>query len=414
MKRLPTFLILAACAAIFLFSCGPRKTTVISAGDQRDTVYPLGFLTDTLQMVEGHVRNGEAFTTMMQSLGMSAKDAYLLSQLCDTVFDVRKIRAGNSVDAYYSGDSTSRDLEYVVYQHNRIASTVFKCKDSLALWRVEKQVDTLRRFSDVTISSNLWDDMKAAGASNLLIVSLSDLYAWTVDFFTLQPGDRFRAIYDELQVDGETIDIKEIEYAVYSRDTAAVRAIRFDQGDGGNKYWQPDGQSMRKAFLKAPLDFTRVSSHFSYHRRHPIYGTVRPHTGVDYAAPAGTPVRALGDGVVLSAGWGSGGAGNMIRIRHNSVYETGYLHLRGFAKGIKAGTRVSQGEVIGYVGATGAATGPHLDFRVWKNGTPIDPIHMDSPSADPIKAENLPALDSLSRKYSAEIDSLVRVSQVPD
>ena len=159
---------------------------------------------------------------------------------------------------------------------------------------------------------------------------------------------------------------------------------------------------MRKAFLKAPLKFNRVSSGFSYNRKHPVTGQVRPHTAVDYAAPAGTPVHALGDGTVLSAGW-AGGGGNTIKIRHNSVYTTGYLHLSRFAKGIKAGVRVHQGDVIGYVGSTGVSTGPHLDFRVWKNGSPVNPLKLESPSAEPIKAQNKPVLDSLYRTFSAEM-----------
>ena len=155
---------------------------------------------------------------------------------------------------------------------------------------------------------------------------------------------------------------------------------------------------MRKAFLKAPLHFSRISSGFSYHRRHPITKKVQPHLAVDYAAPKGTPVMAIGDGTVISAGY-SGAAGNMVKIRHNSVYTSAYLHLSGYAKGIRAGERVSQGQVIGYVGSTGRSTGPHLDFRVWKNGSPINPLTMESPSVEPIRSENLPALDSLNRHY---------------
>ena len=197
-----------------------------------------------------------------------------------------------------------------------------------------------------------------------------------------------------------------IDFAVYSRGRDSLYAIRFDQGDHGNKYWNEKGESMRKAFLKAPLKFSRISSKFTYHRKHPIYGTVRPHTGVDYAAPAGTPVHALGDGVVTRASWDSHGGGNYVKISHPNRYETGYMHLKGYAKGIKPGVRVSQGQVIGYVGSTGASTGPHLDFRIWKNGTPLDPLKIESPSAEPIKAANKPALDSLFRMYKAEVAAL--------
>lgn len=160
---------------------------------------------------------------------------------------------------------------------------------------------------------------------------------------------------------------------------------------------------MRKSFLKAPLQFRRISSTFSYARKHPITGRVRPHTGVDYAAPAGTPVVALGDGTVVKAYWDTKGGGNTIKIRHNSVYTTAYLHLRGFAKGIKGGVRVQQGQTIGYVGSTGSSTGPHLDFRVWKNGTPINPLKMESPSAEPLKKEFMPQLDSLYKFYSSKL-----------
>lgn len=168
---------------------------------------------------------------------------------------------------------------------------------------------------------------------------------------------------------------------------------------------------MRKAFLKAPLQFSRISSRFTYHRKHPIYGVVRPHTGIDYAAPSGTPVRALGDGVVTRASWDSKGGGNYVRIRHNNAYETGYMHLRGYGKGIKAGVRVVQGQIIGYVGSTGASTGPHLDFRVWKNGKPIDPLKLKSPPTTPLKAENMPALDSLFRMYKAELATLEKAAE---
>ena len=388
-----TICILAICA------CSGKK----SKTDTDETVWPLGFRTDTLFVKESKVESGDVFYKLFTRLGMPGGEVQKLAAVCDSSFDIRKLRAGNKVDAYYCGDTLSPVLRYVVYERDRINSTVFKCYDSLAIWNVAKQVDTVRKYTDVTIKSSLWNDMIAAGASPLLILELADVYAWTVDFFGLHEGDRFRAFYHQRVCEDEVIDILGVDFAEYTRGRDTLYAIRYDQGDKGNKYWNQKGESMRKAFLKAPLKFTRISSKFSYHRVHPIHGVVRPHTAVDYAAPSGTPVHALGDGVVLSAGWGKGGAGNMIKIRHNSVYTTGYLHLRSFAKGIKAGTRVQQGQIIGYVGMTGSATGPHLDFRVWKNGTPVDPLKLESPSAEPIKKENLPALDSLYRVYKAEM-----------
>jgi murein DD-endopeptidase MepM/ murein hydrolase activator NlpD len=168
---------------------------------------------------------------------------------------------------------------------------------------------------------------------------------------------------------------------------------------------------MRKAFLKAPLNFTRVSSGFSYARKHPVTRKVQPHTGVDYAAPKGTPVMTIGDGVVISAKY-EGAGGNTVRIRHNSVYTTAYLHLSKYAKGLKAGQRVRQGEVIGYVGSTGRSTGPHLDFRVWKNGTPINPLKMDSPPAEPIKEANRADFEKAYAQSKARIDTVQALTYV--
>ena len=372
---------------------------------------PEGFRTDSFDVVEETVRNGEAFTTLMVRLGMEPDAALGLASACDTVFDVRKMRAGNTVRAYYSIDTTATDsfaaavLEYVVYKKDRTRGTVFRTADSLSVWNYSRPVETSLKFADVTISSSLWNDMSKAGAPPSLIVSLSEIYAWSVDFFGLQEGDRFRILFEQGVCDGEVVSVEPILYAEYIGGGSTVPAILYDQGDGGNKYWKDTGESLRKAFLKAPLKFTRISSGFSYHRRHPVTGKVRPHTAVDYAAPTGTPVMSIGDGTVLSAGWANGG-GNTVRIRHNSVYTTSYMHLSRFASGIREGRHVRQGDVIGYVGSTGLSTGPHLDFRVWKNGTPVNPLTLESPSEDPILQENLPALDSVYNAYKHMIDSL--------
>ena len=381
-----------------LFSCQGPGTGGNPTEEARDTIYPLGFLTDTLEAVEGTVGNGEYFTHLFSGLGLDSGKCLELCEACDSVFDVRKLRAGNKWCAYYSGDSTRRRLDYVVYENDRVNSTVFRCFDSLKVWKVAKPIEQRTLSADVTICSSLWNDMLKAGASPLLILKLSDIYAWTVDFFGLQEGDRFRAIYSQRECEGEVLSIDSVFYAVYTHGEKDYPVILFDQGDGGNIYWNEKGESMRKAFLKAPLHFSRISSGFSHHRRHPITKKVQPHLAVDYAAPKGTPVMAIGDGTVISAGY-SGAAGNMVKIRHNSVYTSAYLHLSGYAKGIRAGERVSQGQVIGYVGSTGRSTGPHLDFRVWKNGSPINPLTMESPSVEPIRSENLPALDSLNRHY---------------
>lgn len=371
---------------------------------QKDTVYPLGFCTDSFDLAEGTLGSGEIFTGLMVRLGMDSRSAMELASASDSVFDPRKMRAGNQWQAYYAPDSTARTLEYVVYNENKVDLTVFRCTPPLSAWKVSRPVDHVRKVSDVTISSSLWNDMRKAGAPLMLIMHLEDIYAWTIDFFSIQPGDRFSVMYDEASCGGEIIDIDTVFYAEFRHDGKVFPAVRFDQGDGGNVYWNGEGESMKKAFLKAPLKFTRISSGFSYHRKHPVTGNVRAHTGVDYAAPTGTPVMSIGDGTVISRGWGGGG-GNTVKIRHNSVYTTAYLHLSRYAAGLKVGDRVRQGDVIGYVGSTGVSTGPHLDFRVWKGGTPINPLTMESPSAEPIRPENRAALDSVFTAFSAMMAS---------
>ena len=403
-----TLLLLLSLTAVSCQWFGGKKTGSDGTEAQEEPAplrNPLGFEPDTLVCRSGQVGNGETFTGLMTKLGLSGPDAYALVQACDTVFDVRKMQAGKEWDAYYP-DSSFVAPRYVVYHNSLVKRTVFACGDSLNVYAVYRPVTVVQKAADVTINTSLWNDFRAANASPDVILELSDVYAWTVDFFGLQSQDRFRVLYREKECEGQPVGLERIEYAEFLRGNSVLPAIWFDQGDGGNRYWNEKGESMQKAFLKAPLKFNRISSGFSYHRKHPVHGTVRPHTGVDYAAPTGTPVMSIGDGTVLSVGY-AGGGGNTVKIRHNSVYTTAYLHLSRYAKGLHAGQRVRQGEVIGYVGATGTATGPHLDFRVWKNGSPVNPLKLESPPSVPIKEENRPVLDSLIQVRQQVLNNLL-------
>ena len=397
------FIIPALLLLVLIPSC--KRTPKGTPEPEEVPVPPIGFFPERYQADSTRVREGETFTGLMSRMGLGHSAALTLVSRSDSIFDVRRMRAGNAVEAYYSTDTTGRRLEYLVYHNDKIRATVFSCADSLYAWAFEKPVLSERKKADVTIRSSLWNDMLAEGISPLLIVDLADVYAWTVNFFGLQDGDRFRVIFDQSVCDGEVVRIDSIEFALYDSGSYSACAIRFDQGDGGNKSWNEKGESMRKAFLKAPLQYNRISSRFTYHRKHPITGKVRPHTAVDYAAPVGTPVHAIGDGTVTLCGWDGSGGGNRIKIRHINGYETCYMHLSKFASGIKAGARVAQGQTIGYVGSTGHSTGPHLDFRVWKDGTPVDPLKMISPPSEPLKAENL---DSLKKIYAAYLDELAK------
>lgn len=370
---------------------------------------------DSLRSREGKVRNGQFFAPLLMNLGLSANEAHNLSASVGEVFDVRDLRVGNTYNAYYetsdmSGNSTET-LQYLVYDQYRGTQIVFKCQPPYKAWEYEKPVSIESRYAEVTIENSLWVDMTEAGVSPLLVGDLSDIYAWTVDFFGLQKGDRFKVLYEERICDGEVIAIDTVRYAVFSHAGQDYPMVMFNAGDGGNIWWNEKGESMRKAFLKAPLKFSRISSGFSYARRHPITRRVQPHTGVDYAAPRGTPVMSIGDGVVTSMK-NEGAGGNTVRITHNSVYKTAYLHLSKYGPGLKVGQRVRQGQVIGYVGSTGRSTGPHLDFRVWKNGTPINPLKMDSPPAEPLKEEYMKAFEATYAGCQARVDTICASSAV--
>ena len=397
--------LISALALVFFVSCARSSQQEVAepVEEASDTLSnALGFCPDSLEMREGKVKSGQFFSNLLGSLGITQKDAYDLTLACDSVFDVRTLRVDNAYRAYYGSDAS---VKYLVYDRDRASSIVFDCTPPYGAWVYEKPVSVESRYADVTINSSLWNDMRDAGVSPLLILSLSDIYAWTIDFFGLQKGDRFRVLYEEKVCDGDVIAIDTVRYAIFSRNGQNLPMVMYNQKDGGNIWWNEKGESMRKAFLKAPLKFSRISSGFSYARRHPVTRRVQPHTGIDYAAPKGTPVMSIGDGVVTSMKY-EGAGGNTIRIRHNSVYSTAYLHLSGYAKGLKAGQRVRQGQVIGYVGSTGRSTGPHLDFRVWKNGSPINPLKMESPPAEPLRQENMPSFEEMHKKYRAQVDSI--------
>lgn len=411
MKLIHTLFLTLSVVVLASCSSGKSEDAAVDAQAAVDTTVTLTGADaalakmQSMRTVEGKVKSGEFFSVLMTNLGMGGTPAYNLAESCKDVFDVRNLRVGNAYKAYYEGDV----LKYVVYTQDRISSIIFDCTE-LKAYATKKEVTTVRKYVDVTIKSSLWNDMVAAGASPGVIMALAEVYAWTVDFFGLQKDDRFRVLYDEKVSGDEVVGIDGIRYAIFSRRGKDIPMIMFDQKDKGNTWWTDKGESMRKPFLKAPLKFTRISSGFTYARKHPVTGKVRPHTAIDYAAPTGTPVMSIGDGVVISCKY-EGAGGNTIRIKHNSTYTTAYLHLSRYAKGLKAGDRVRQGEVIGYVGSTGRSTGPHLDFRVWKNGQPINPLKLEGAGSGEIeKVKDKAGFERAKASYLAEVDSIGAVN----
>lgn len=379
------------CLIAGLCSCAKQTDNETSAASINDAIadteqeirYEYGIPIDSFIVAQGTIQQGETLGKLFQQLGATTQQTNGLNTIDQQQFDMRTIRAGKQYLALYDADST---LRYFIYVPSVTESIVIHLDDSIHVEKQVKEISRIRKTADVTIQSSLWNALAEKGLDNSLTITLSDIYAWTIDFFDLQQGDRVRFIYDDLFVDTSHIGTGRVYAAsfLHRRDTLQAYYYEYDDNNG---YYNEKGESLRKAFLKAPLNYKRISSHFSYHRVHPIFKTVRAHTGVDYAAPLGTPVVSIGDGVVIEKGY-KGGGGNTVKIRHNSTYTTAYLHLSKYGK-IKVGQHVNQGDVIGYVGSTGNSTGPHLDFRVWKNGTPVDPLKLESPKSDPVPETNI-------------------------
>lgn len=350
-----------------------------------EATFMYGIPIDSFDLVSGHIKRNGFLSSILPEHGVSIQDLEKVLTNSVHVFDVRKMRFGNNYTLFCERDSTAR-ARYMVYEHDPTTCYIFSFRDSLNITRYDKEIKKDIRYSSLMIETSLWDAMLKNGLHPSLVVKLSEIYAWSIDFFGLQKGDTFKVIYEELSIDQKSLGAGRIYGASFSGYGNSVNAIPFIQ-DGKESFYDSDGNSLRKAFLKAPLQFSRVSSRFSASRLHPILRIRRPHHGVDYAAPVGTPVHAIGDGRVTQASY-QGGSGRMVRIVHNSVYSTAYLHLSRFAAGIAPGVYVKQGDIIGYVGSSGLSTGPHLDFRFYKNGSPVDPLKVEAPPVEPVSDSN--------------------------
>lgn len=362
-----------------------------------------GIPVDSFRIEYGKVQRNQMLMNILSQFELPEGLVNKFLLMDQDVFDLRKIRAGNNWAAFLEPDSTAY-LRYLVYEHTPVDYVVFSFNDSVNVSLGEKKTDSVTRTVDGTIHSSLWNAMIDNDINPLLANELSEIYAWSIDFFGLQVADSFRVIYNEYFVDSISVGLGKIHAAYFYHGGNDFYAIPFIQ-DSIESYYDLEGNSLRKTFLKAPLSFPRVSSRFSYSRMHPVLKIRRPHLGVDYAAPSGTPVVAIGDGKITKASYGyNRGGGNMIKIKHNGVYSTAYLHLKGFAKGIKTGAWVKQGDVIGYVGTTGLSTGPHLDFRFYMNGKAIDPLKVESPPVEPVREENQVRFDSVKTATLARIN----------
>ncbi len=353
----------------------------------KDTIQydEFGFPLGAFRVEHDRVRPRQTLSHIFAAFDFSPQEINTVAGKMQDVFNPRRIRRGNNYFGYFENDSTNA-LRYFVYEISDLDFVVVEFGDSIMADRGQKEVRTREKLAAGIIHSSLWNTMMQHGLHPELVMHMSRVLAWSVDFYRIEAGDRFKVLYVEDYVGDRSVGVSGIDAVYFVHRGREIEAFRFDS-DTISGYYDAEGNNVRRTFLRAPIEFGgRISSRYSHSRLHPIHGDRRPHLGTDYAAPHGTPILAVGDGVVTRASY-TRGNGNYVRIRHNAVYETQYLHMSRFASGIRRGTRVSQGDVIGYVGSTGLATGPHVCFRFWKNGRQVDHLRLEFPSGDPLPDE---------------------------
>lgn len=411
-KNYLTSVILSIIFLLFLTSACHTKEPIFEQEDvshDHELSLEYGLPVDSFIIEENTIKAGSSLSSIISSLNVASENVQTIIEKAAQVFDLRKIKMGNKYKVFHAKDSSK--VNYLVYEQNATDYILFHLMDSIHVEQKQKAVTVETHTASGTIESSLWNTIVESGGDPMLAMQLSDVYAWTVDFFGLQKGDQFKVYYQVQSVEGESIGISKIHAAWFKHYGKEYYAIPFYQ-DSLIQFFDEEGKSLKKAFLKAPLSYSRIGSRFSHNRMHPILKIRRPHLAVDYSAPTGTPVLAIGDGTVIHASY-SGGAGNYVKVKHNSMYTTGYMHLSGYGKGIHTGKRVRQGEIIGYVGSTGLSTGPHLDFRVWKNGQHIDPLKLEAPPAEPVKKDRLDFFFQIRDVWMKELDKL-KVNDIQD
>jgi murein DD-endopeptidase MepM/ murein hydrolase activator NlpD len=350
------------------------------------------------------IRTGETFSGILERYGVGTSNLDQIVQASKDVIDIRRIAAGREITAYQTLDSLGR-VDYLVYEPNALEYVVFDFTKGVNISRHDRQVTLRTKRIAGAIEGSLYGTLNKLDLSASFGEKLTDLFAHKIDFYRIRKGDNFKVIFEEKYVGDTFVGYGNIKAAVfYHGDNEPFYAFAFNQ-DGKMEYYDQEAKSLKSAFLKAPLKFTRISSPFSNRRFHPVLKSYRAHLGTDYAAPTGTPIYAIADGIVENSGYTSGN-GNYVKIRHNRTYDSGYLHMSRIASGMRPGAKVSKGQVIGYVGSTGLATGPHLCFRFWKNGTQIDFLKEQLPSADAIDARYLREFTIIRDMWKSMIDNM--------
>ena len=408
-------LILLSAVAVNMFNPF-AETKDISGGytlddvdfDLKQPVLLYGLNVNNHIVIEEKVKKNEFLADILTAYNVPVKLINQLASIPSNVFDVRKIAPNKKYTLFCSQDSL-KTAKAFVYEPNPIDYVVFTFDESLQVDVCQREVTVEEKSISGIIQSSLSQTINEMGISHELTNKFVDIFAWQVDFQRLQKGDVFKLVYEEVQVEGRAIGVRNINGIYFEHFGSGYYAVPFDQGNGLD-YFDQEGKSLRKALLKYPIEFTRISSRYTGKRFHPVQKIFKAHLGTDFAAPQGTPIRSVGDGFVEEAQYKSNN-GNYVKVRHNGTYTTQYLHMSRIDGSVRAGTRVRQGQVIGYVGSTGLATGPHLCYRFWKNGVQVDALRVELPASEPIKAEYQDAYEEAKAVVMMRLDGIASPAQ---
>lgn len=334
----------------------------------------------------GFVKPNQRIADLLKNFKVAEAVWRELTLLPRDVFDCAGIRPGQKYTVIYTNDST-KTVRHLVFEPDPYCYYLFDFSTPLKVEKVDRHVEVEEKVIAAEIRHNLWETMETMEIPAGLCNKFVDIFDWRVDFQRLQPGDRLKIIYTQQLVNGKQISFDQIKSACFQHGQKTLYAFGYNQG-GDIKYYDEEGKSCQAQLLKYPIEFSRISSHYSHRRFHPVAKVFRPHLGTDFAAPTGTPIRSVGNGIVVEAGYKLNN-GNHVKIVHSQTYTTGYLHMSRIGKDIRPGTHVKQGQVIGYVGSTGLATGPHLCYRFWKNGKQVDALRVVLPSKENLTKSEL-------------------------
>ncbi len=355
---------------------------------------------DIRLLKEGIVQKGDTVITLLSDF-FSPAEIIALARECENIFSLSRISAGHAFAITIQGDDF-HGFEYEINAAEKLR--ILKAEEGFQVERAPIEYEVRTERVSGAITSNLFSAVDAAGESPELAVRLADMFAWDIDFIRdIREGDSFAVLVEKRSRDGQPAGYGRILAATFINQGQAYKGFLFETAEGQAHYYDENGRSLRKAFLKSPLDFARITSGFTQKRFHPVLGVNRPHLGTDYAAPTGTPIKSVGDGVITVIARDNA-SGNYISIRHNNSYETAYLHMSRFASGLKRGSRVRQGQIIGYVGQTGWATGPHVCFRMKKNGQHINPVTLKTPPAEGVPQNRKEAFAGLVDHLTAALE----------